>query len=107
MAEAPRSHWDYPAQTLGFLWLTQPVSLKLDLLEVHGVDFCAGWTLKKAPLPPWNVVSAVLVAVGEPQRWRLDSQIIAPSPRAWTLRGKVLPAPSEATFSQTLPGPEE
>ena len=62
---------------------------------------------KKAPLPPWNVVSAVLVAVGEPRRRRLDSQIIAPSPRAWTLRGKVLPAPSEATFSQTLPGPEE
>lgn len=62
---------------------------------------------EKAPLPPWNVVSPVLVAVGEPQRWRLDSQINAPSPRAWTFRGKVLPAPSEATFSWTLPGPDE
>ena len=51
MAEAPRSHWDFPAQTLCFLWLTQPVNLKLDLLEVHGVDFCAGWTLKKLPSP--------------------------------------------------------
>lgn len=26
---------------------------------------------EKAPLPPWNVVSPVPVAVGEPQRWRL------------------------------------